>query len=59
MAELTPKDRNLRRQALKVPPAVVERLGVELAEREHLHEVLTRINVAALAAGALDSELDR
>ena len=56
MAELTPKVRNLRRQALKVPPAVVGRLGVEL---EHLHEVLTRINAAALAAGALDSELDR
>jgi len=57
--ELTPKGRNLRRQALKVPPAVVERLGVELGELEHLHEVLTSINAAALAAGALDSELDR
>jgi DNA-binding MarR family transcriptional regulator len=57
--ELTPKGRYLRRQALKVPPAVVERLGVELAELEHLHEVLTGINEAALAAGALDSELDR
>jgi MarR family transcriptional regulator, organic hydroperoxide resistance regulator len=57
--ELTAKGRNLRRQALKVPPAVVERLGVELAELEQLHEVLTRINTAALAAGALDSELDR
>lgn len=51
--------RHLRRQALKVPPGVVERLGVELAELEHLHEVLTSINAAALAAGALDSELDR
>jgi MarR family transcriptional regulator, organic hydroperoxide resistance regulator len=57
--ELTAKGRNLRRQALKVPPAVVERLGVELAELEQLREVLTRINTAALAAGALDSELDR
>jgi hypothetical protein len=38
---------------------VVERLGVELAELERLHKVLTRINGAALAAGALDSELDR
>jgi hypothetical protein len=44
---------------LKVPPAVVERLGVELAELENLHVVLTSINAAALAAGALDSELDR
>jgi DNA-binding MarR family transcriptional regulator len=57
--ELTPNGRNLRRQALKVPPAVVERLGVELAELEDLHAVLTRINVAALAAGALDLELNR
>jgi len=56
--ELTVKGRNLRRQALKVPPAVVERLGVELAELEDLHAVLTKVNVAALAAGALDAELD-
>ena len=57
--QLTTKGRRLRQRALKVPPAVIERLGVELSELEHLHEVLTRINVAALAAGALDSELDR
>lgn len=56
--ELTAKGRALRTQALKVPPAVVERLGVELAELEDLREVLTKVNVAALAAGALDSELD-
>jgi MarR family transcriptional regulator, organic hydroperoxide resistance regulator len=57
--ELTPTGRNLRRRALKVPPAVVARLGVELAELEELREVLTRINAAALAGGALDTELDR
>jgi DNA-binding MarR family transcriptional regulator len=57
--ELTPAGRNLRRRALKVPPAVVARLGVELAELEDLREVLTRVNAAALAAGALDSELER
>jgi len=57
--ELTDKGRNLRREALKIPQAVIDRLGVELSELEHLHEVLTRINAAALAAGALDSELDR
>jgi DNA-binding MarR family transcriptional regulator len=57
--ELTAEGRNLRRQALNVPPAVVERLGVELSELEELHAVLTNINAAALAAGALDSELDR
>ncbi|CAM2838711.1 MarR family transcriptional regulator [Mycobacterium intermedium] len=52
--ELTSKGRALRRQAVKVPPAVVERLGVDLAELDHLREVLTKINAAALAAGALD-----
>ena len=57
--ELTPAGVRLRRRALKISPAVVERLGVDLAELEHLHEVLTGINAAALAAGALDSELDR
>jgi MarR family transcriptional regulator, organic hydroperoxide resistance regulator len=57
--ELTPKGLRLRRQALNIPPAVVERLGVELAALEHLHAVLTAINAAALAAGALDAELDR
>ncbi len=46
----------LRRKALKVPPAVIERLGVGLDELEHLHAVLTRINGAALAAGALEGD---
>jgi DNA-binding MarR family transcriptional regulator len=59
LVKLTAEGRGLRRQALKIPPAVVERLDVDLAELEHLHEVLTRINAAALAAGALDAELDR
>ncbi|QCH22657.1 MarR family winged helix-turn-helix transcriptional regulator [Mycobacteroides salmoniphilum] len=53
---LTPQGAALRREALKVPAAVVERLGVELSELEHLHAVLTRINSAALASGALDTE---
>ena len=55
---LTAQGSRLRRKALKIPPAVVERLGVELGELEHLHEVLTRINAAAVAAGALDAETD-
>ena len=45
----------LRRKALDIPPAVVARLGVDLSELEHLHTVLTRINAAAVAAGALDT----
>jgi DNA-binding MarR family transcriptional regulator len=50
---LTPKGVALRRRALKIPPAVVEKLGVGLDELERLHEVLTRINAAAVAAGTL------
>ncbi|ORV81610.1 MarR family winged helix-turn-helix transcriptional regulator [Mycolicibacterium iranicum] len=53
--QLTDKGAALREQALSIPPAVVARLGVDLAELEHLHTVLTRINSAALAAGALQS----
>jgi DNA-binding MarR family transcriptional regulator len=54
--ELTKAGQQLRRKALKIPPAVIERLGVGLDELEHLHTVLTRINAAALAAGALEGE---
>lgn len=57
--ELTTEGRTLRRRALTIPPAVVERLGVDLDELEHLHDVLVGINTAALAAGVLDAELDR
>ncbi|MFA4085165.1 MarR family transcriptional regulator [Mycobacteroides salmoniphilum] len=53
---LTPQGAQLRQKALKVPAAVVKHLGVDLSELEHLHAVLTRINSAALAAGALDAE---
>ncbi|MEZ0350231.1 MarR family winged helix-turn-helix transcriptional regulator [Mycobacterium sp. pR1184] len=52
---LTERGIALRERALEIPPAVVERLGVELAELENLHQVLTRINAAAVAAGALQS----
>jgi len=52
---LTKAGTALRRRALEIPPAVVARLGVDMGELQHLHEVLTRINSAALAAGALQS----
>jgi DNA-binding MarR family transcriptional regulator len=52
---LTKSGAALRRRALEIPPAVVARLGVGMDELQHLHEVLTRINSAALAAGALQS----
>lgn len=51
---LTRAGTQLRRRALKIPPAVVERLGVDLDELDVLRDVLTRVNTAALAAGALD-----
>jgi MarR family transcriptional regulator, organic hydroperoxide resistance regulator len=51
--KLTDSGTALRRRALKIPPAVVARLGVDLDELRHVHQVLTRINSAALAAGAL------
>ena len=51
--ELTGEGAALRERALAVPGAVVARLGVDLAELEELHRVLTRVNAAALSAGAL------
>jgi len=51
--DLTEDGRALRDRALAVPPAVVARLGVDIAELDELRRVLTRINSAALAAGAL------
>lgn len=55
LVSLTEEGAALRHRAVDIPPTVVARLGVELSELEHLHSVLTRINTAALAAGALDS----
>ncbi|BDH55271.1 MarR family winged helix-turn-helix transcriptional regulator [Tsukamurella sp. PLM1] len=51
--ELTAAGRDLREQALAVPPAVIEALGASLDELEDLHRVLTTVNAKALAAGAL------
>lgn len=51
--DLTEAGIALRDKALDIPPTVVARLGVDLPELERLHKALTRINVAALAAGAL------
>ncbi|CCH35572.1 MarR family transcriptional regulator [Actinosynnema sp. NPDC047251] len=43
---LTEEGAALREQALAIPPAVVERLGMTLAELEDLHRVLTRVIAA-------------
>lgn len=53
IVDLTEAGSALRAEALGVPVAVVAKLGVDLAELEELHRVLTRINQAALKAGAL------
>ncbi|KZM73197.1 MarR family winged helix-turn-helix transcriptional regulator [Nocardia terpenica] len=50
VVDLTPVGRDLRRQAERIPPAVVERLGVSLADLEELRDVLTRVNAAARRA---------
>jgi MarR family transcriptional regulator, organic hydroperoxide resistance regulator len=47
--ELTTRGRELRREALKIPPAVVARLGMEIAELEALHASLTKVIAAARA----------
>jgi MarR family transcriptional regulator, organic hydroperoxide resistance regulator len=52
---LTAEGIALRGRALEIPPTVVARLGVDIAELEELHRVLTRINAAAVTAGALDN----
>lgn len=47
---LTDSGRALRERALSIPDAVVEALGVDLADLEDLHAALTRVNDAAVAA---------
>lgn len=47
VVDLTEAGAAMRKQAEQIPPAVVERLGVTLADLEELREVLTRVNKAA------------
>lgn len=49
--ELTVRGRELREMALRVPPAVVAKLGMDLSELEELHQTLTALNTAARRAG--------
>ncbi|KMJ52034.1 MarR family transcriptional regulator [Rhodococcoides fascians] len=53
LVSLTPAGAALRAEAEKIPSAVVARLGASLDELEQLRRVLTRVNDAAIAAGAL------
>ena len=48
---LTPRGRALREDALRIPPAVVARLGMSLGDLEDLHKGLMGINEAARQAG--------
>ena len=45
--DLTREGRALRRRALAVPPAIVERLGMDLGELQELQRRLTRVIEAA------------
>jgi DNA-binding MarR family transcriptional regulator len=54
--ELTAAGRELRNEALRIPYAVVERLGVEVADLRSLHQALTEI-IAATADGDSASEV--
>ncbi|GAB3692416.1 MarR family winged helix-turn-helix transcriptional regulator [Angustibacter aerolatus] len=47
VVRLTPTGRRLRQQAERIPPAVVARLGVPLADLEQLHEALGQVIAAA------------
>jgi DNA-binding MarR family transcriptional regulator len=47
---LTDRGRALRREAEKVPPAVVATLGMSLSELRDLQEILTRVIAAAQGA---------
>ncbi|GAB2686330.1 MarR family winged helix-turn-helix transcriptional regulator [Nocardia thraciensis] len=51
LIDLTAAGRALRRDAERIPPAVVRRLGVSLADLEELRDILTRVNEAARRAG--------
>jgi DNA-binding MarR family transcriptional regulator len=46
---LTPRGQDLRADAERIPGAVVERLGIEVAELRDLHASLTQVIVAATA----------
>jgi DNA-binding MarR family transcriptional regulator len=44
---LTDRGRALRAEAEKVPPTIIDHLGIEVAELEDLHGALTRLITAA------------
>jgi DNA-binding MarR family transcriptional regulator len=50
LVSLTAAGRRLRTKALQVPPTVIERLGMDIAELEALRDALVRVNAAARKA---------
>jgi len=48
---LTEQGRELRREAVKIPPAIVAQLGMSIPELESLHVALTNVIAAARNAG--------
>jgi DNA-binding MarR family transcriptional regulator len=48
---LTERGRDLRREAEKIPPAIVAQLGMSIPELEDLHAALTKVIRAARKAG--------
>ncbi|RLQ03197.1 MarR family transcriptional regulator [Micromonospora sp. BL1] len=44
---LTPEGQALRARAERIPPAIVQRLGLPLADLRHLHSALTEVIAAA------------
>ena len=51
---LTEQGRALRERALKIPPAMVERLGMDVPELERLHSVLMDV-IGAVGAPSLEA----
>jgi MarR family transcriptional regulator, organic hydroperoxide resistance regulator len=49
--ELTEAGARLRADAERIPPAVVAKLGIDIAELQQLHGALTNLIAAARAAG--------
>jgi MarR family transcriptional regulator, organic hydroperoxide resistance regulator len=50
--DLTAKGRELRKAAERIPPAVIDRLGMELSELTTLHVALTKVIAAARDAAS-------
>ncbi|MBQ1043950.1 MULTISPECIES: MarR family winged helix-turn-helix transcriptional regulator [unclassified Micromonospora] len=52
---LTAAGQALRAQAERIPPAIVQRLGLPLADLRHLHTALTEVIAAANRAATADA----